>query len=855
MTPNDAGWVTDLPATTTVELAGSGPIQIAGVLLHPQNNASLLERAKAFDILVSTDGQAFTPVRSGTLSRHPIEQAFVFNAPVEARFVRLHVRSSYKGTKGRVNLGEFKVVAVPGAHPFEAPGFNLADPALGGHLVWSDPLHNPKAQILTEETEGEVVYLDHVNPNAWVLGFHHQRAAQITELQWVQTPREGGDKMSKVQVSVSTESPLGPWTPLETWTLDATAGSTTTLRLPEPVWARYVRFTNTEPTDRRRWFLPETIRIHERPTDAVYRSILGEWGHYRRVATFEKLSPPVVEQIQAETDDNDSRAAAQVLPLNQAVQGAVLVGEDEDWYRIRIPGSDNRLSLDIEGNPALRARFTLYDEQEQPVPLERRDRVDQPPLYEAAVEPGGTYYLHLEEPPRSIAFVWDNSGSVSPYKQTIYQTMAQFAEGIQAGREYANLWPFSNRGNYLREEWADQPTLLLETLNAYDRRDGSSSAEENLYKAVSAMSRREGTKAVVLLTDADSPSYRETARLWQQLAEVQPRLFTLELHRGGVARHQDLMQSWAVAGQGFYAHFNTNADLDVGFERAACHIRRPARYRLAATTRFEEPPGPGLLVVKAEEEAVAQGAIELILDASGSMLQRLDGQRRIAIARDVLTDLVTNTLPEGTPLALRIFGHRTPDACQTDLDVPLAPLDPDKVAGIIAGTNAMNLAKTPIAQSLELVTQDLEGVEGRKLILLITDGEETCDGDPAAAVQALKDAGFDIRLNIIGFAIDDAALKADFETWADLGGGRYFDAQGADELSGAVREALRPKFQVLDAAGGVIIEGTVNSEALEIPAGTYAVKVLTSPPQTFEAVEIKPEETLEIEAVPPSEER
>ena len=182
--------------------------------------------------------------------------------------------------------------------------------------------------------------------------------------------------------------------------------------------------------------------------------------------------------------------------------------------------------------------------------------------------------------------------------------------------------------------------------------------------------------------------------------------------------------------------------------------------------------------------------------------------------------------------------------------LPLAPLDPDKVAGISAGTNAMNLAKTPIAQSLELVTQDLEGVEGRTLILLITDGEETCDGDPAAAVQMLKDAGFDIRLNIIGFAIDDAALKSDFETWADLGDGRYFDAQGADELSGAVREALRPKFQVLDATGSVVAEGTVNSEAMEVPAGRYTVKVLTSPPQTFEAVEIRPEETLELEAAP-----
>ena len=856
LTPNDAGWTTDLPATTTVDLAGDDPIRVAGVLLHPQNSASLLERARDFDVLVSLDGQAFSTVFSGTLSRHPVEQAFVFETPVEARFVGLNIRSSYRGTKGRVNLGEFKVVAVPGEHPFDEPGFNLADPARGGHVVWSDPLHAQDARTLTEEAEREVVYLDHVNPNEWVVGFHHERAAQITELQWVQSSdvRPGYRIMSKVQVSISTESPIGPWTPLGTWTLDTVVNSTSTMQLPEPVWARYVRFTNTEPTERSRWYLPETIRILERPADATYRSILGEWGHYGRSSIYEMLMPPTTTQDQEEADDNDSRDTAQALPLNQPVQGSVLVGEDEDWYRIEVPSGDNRLSLDVQGNPVLRARFGLYDNQGRSVPLEKvQHENSQAPLYEAAVEPGATYFLHLEEPPRSIAFVWDNSGSVGPYKRTIYQTMAQFAEGIQPGREYANLWPFSNKGRYLREEWADQPLLLLETLNAYDRRDGSSSAELNLYGAVAELGEREGTRAVVLLTDADSPSYKQTAFLWEQLAQVQPRIFTLELHRGGVNRHQDLMQSWASAGRGHYAYFNTNADLDVGFERAACHVRRPARYRLTASTRFEEPPGPGLLVVRADEEAmIAQGAIELILDASGSMLQRLDGQRRIAIARDVLTDLVTNTLPAGTPLALRVFGHRTPDACQTDLEVPLAPLDPDQVAALIAGTDAKNLAKTPIAQSLELVVQDLAGVAGQKLILLITDGEETCDGDPATAIQMLKEAGFDIRLNIIGFAIDDDALKSDFETWADLGGGRYFDANSADELSDAVGEALRPKFQVLDATGTVVADGTVNTEPIAIPPGRYTVKVLTSPLQTFEEVEVQSEQTLELAAGPSS---
>ena len=47
--------------------------------------------------------------------------------------------------------------------------------------------------------------------------------------------------------------------------------------------------------------------------------------------------------------------------------------------------------------------------------------------------------------------------------------------------------------------------------------------------------------------------------------------------------------------------------------------------------------------------------VELLLDTSGSMLERLGNSTRIAVAKDVLTRLVNRTLPEGLPVALRTF--------------------------------------------------------------------------------------------------------------------------------------------------------------------------------------------------------
>ncbi len=161
--------------------------------------------------------------------------------------------------------------------------------------------------------------------------------------------------------------------------------------------------------------------------------------------------------------------------------------------------------------------------------------------------------------------------------------------------------------------------------------------------------------------------------------------------------------------------------------------------------------------------------------------------------------------------------------------------------------NATNMAKTPLGASLLAVAQDLKGVKGQKVVVLMTDGEETCGGDPAAAIDSLKKLGLDIRVNIVGFGIDDASLKVGFERWATLGGGRFFDAKNGQELSKALTDALRPKFQVTDATGSVIAEGTAGGAPVVLPVGTYTVRVLTSPVRTFDRVRIGSKQRQRIE--------
>mgnify|MGYP006196127155 CR=1 FL=1 len=58
-------------------------------------------------------------------------------------------------------------------------------------------------------------------------------------------------------------------------------------------------------------------------------------------------------------------------------------------------------------------------------------------------------------------------------------------------------------------------------------------------------------------------------------------------------------------------------------------------------------------------------------------------------------------------------------------------------------------------------------------------------------MRELAASGTDVRVNIVGFAIDDPKLAATFRHWSDLGKGTYFAAKDAAALNDAMARALR----------------------------------------------------------------
>lgn len=185
--------------------------------------------------------------------------------------------------------------------------------------------------------------------------------------------------------------------------------------------------------------------------------------------------------------------------------------------------------------------------------------------------------------------------------------------------------------------------------------------------------------------------------------------------------------------------------------------------------------------------AEAETNIMFILDGSNSMWGRIDGEAKIETAKSVLNEALSG-LSAGVVPALMIYGHRQKDECS---DVQLVvPLGSGTVADLMGAISAVSpRGKTPIADSLKAAGEAFAGrEEENNNILLISDGIETCEGDPCAVAGALVQRGINVRVHVVGFDVD-AEARAQLQCIAERGNGKYFDARNASGFQEAVQQA------------------------------------------------------------------
>jgi hypothetical protein len=220
--------------------------------------------------------------------------------------------------------------------------------------------------------------------------------------------------------------------------------------------------------------------------------------------------------------------------------------------------------------------------------------------------------------------------------------------------------------------------------------------------------------------------------------------------------------------------------------------------------------------------------LEIILDLSGSMKLPLGKSTRIGTARQVLRTVLAQ-VPDDFNVGLRLYGHRygsrQKETCtDTELVLPIQKLDRARLLSIVDRTQPRG--ETPLVYSVLQTPADLKPLGGGSVVL-ITDGEESCNGDPVAAARQLKDAGIDVTLNIVGFTLTGKQVEQQLGTLAEATGGRYYSAQSGDALSRALMMAAIETFPftVFDATGKQVATGEAGRAATELPAGDYRVVV------------------------------
>ena len=257
----------------------------------------------------------------------------------------------------------------------------------------------------------------------------------------------------------------------------------------------------------------------------------------------------------------------------------------------------------------------------------------------------------------------------------------------------------------------------------------------------------------------------------------------------------------------------------------------------------ERVPRPGQVEVLFEKGAEKQAAtnVELIIDASNSMWGQIEGVAKIAIAKDVLEQII-NGLPDEMNVGLRLYGHRyglnDRRACQdTELNVPIGPIDKPVLIDIIKKIQPKG--KTPLVFSVLQAGDDFKDIPNGSIIL-ITDGIESCDGDIDAIAPALKESGIELKLHIVGFDIKEAEARAELEAIAKSTEGIYLDAKDSQELLSSLEQTLTIEFEILDNNGQVKAKGTVGGEPIRLMEGSYTLRLLVEP-MAFEAgISVRP---------------
>lgn len=815
----------------TLKLAGDQPSPIVGVALTDRSITQNYFGSFAVDL--SSDGQTWTEVLSADLTSWSERQFFVLpDGPVEAQFVRLRAFRA-PGEQSFLALGEFEVIAAPGASGFGSIG--LLDQYLGaaGRYLNGKTYNRDIIYGLSPDAAPTTISLEEgVTDLALTHTFKNQAVAEIEaiEFHFGETRNTAGTRgpvpsPQYARVLGSRSGPNGPYLQDIEVELpdDFGPGDITRIDLPERLIANAVRVEYVAKDQADRNLQPPVFyQLFERPEGPDYVSVLGLNDEYtaRAYRSDRSGSEDMVQYAGENTLLSTDR---------RAHTGSVELETLENTWRVEPSGDENTLTLTARGDPGFFPSLNVTNAAGQTVdPISVRENALNAETTWQYDLPAQGLTVTVTEPPRSTVFLMDQSASAASYIARARRSVIDYADMMVEGQDRVQFGALGRA--WFSEDWVTDPVTLRRKLIEYHR-DGNSSGETAIVKAAELLKGTAGTRSIVILTDGD---VGPTSTIFADLAASNARVFPIKISSakiwGNPVTSMKYTVQWSEVTGGEFAYVLKDQDITDAYSRIASRLLGPKSYTLTASAETRLI-APGQLEVTLSETQSGQAAsaaqvatsYHVLFDASGSMLKRTGNTRRIAIAQEALAKFVEDKIGDDQKIGLRVFGG-APDTCETSLALAPGQFGKARFAETVSAIRPKNNAKTPIATALSQLPDDLAEIEGAVQVLLITDGEETCDGNAGEIIDDLIATGLTDRVDIVSFALSPEIDRTDFQDWAKRGRGLYIDTQNGEGLADALERTVQLRYDVLQ-AGSVIASGLVDSAPIDLPVGTYEVRV------------------------------
>lgn len=193
--------------------------------------------------------------------------------------------------------------------------------------------------------------------------------------------------------------------------------------------------------------------------------------------------------------------------------------------------------------------------------------------------------------------------------------------------------------------------------------------------------------------------------------------------------------------------------------------------------------------------------ILFLVDASRSMKEGLGGGvQKMEAAKQALQKAISQ-IPGSVNVGLRVFGQDYSGDTMIDCQQSqlLVRIGQDNRRSIIEQVRHLRpFGMTPLTWGLMHAARDLKECKGNKVIILISDGAETCGGEPCSYIQRLNEMGIKLKVDIVGLGLKkDHDAREQLNCIATASGGKYYDANTSsefiDDISQSVSKAIEGK--------------------------------------------------------------